>query len=68
MRVTLRMVSGGSVSIEDMPDADVMGVVEDYQHGESRTMSFQLDQADGSAPSVIHLAREHVESVEVGGK
>lgn len=66
MKVTLRMVSGGSVVIGDMPDVDVMGVVEDYQHGDSAVMSFQLDECDGSAPSVIHLARRHVESLEVG--
>ena len=58
MRVTVRMSNGDEQFIEDMPDADVMALVDEFGNGTSAVLTFTLDGSD-----ILHVARQHIVSI-----
>lgn len=58
MKVTIRMSNGDEQVIEDLPDVDVMSLVEEFSEGDAVVLAFQLDGSD-----IIHLARRHIVSI-----
>lgn len=58
MKVTIRMSNGDEQEIEEMPDADVLALLDEFGNGEAAVFAFTLD---GSG--ILHVARRHIVSI-----
>jgi|GEM_PF-5789106 len=60
MKVTVYTVDG-SITMESVPDESILGLVEDWQTGDSATISLALD-----GTRMAYVARAHISCIEVG--
>jgi hypothetical protein len=61
MKVTVHTTNPDhGIEIQSMPDEDVIALVDDFERGDSGTLTFTLDGG-----SVSHLARAHVVGIDV---
>lgn len=70
MMLTVRITNGDTYRIRELPDADALDLVDDWQNGDDPVLTFQLSppwwaERWWPEPTVVHLARRHVTGIEL---
>ena len=58
MKVNVQLTKG-HVTIQRLPDGDVMGLIDDFRQGDSPVITLTIDDA------VTHIARAHIVRIDI---
>lgn len=64
MKVTIVTTTGDDVTIDDMPDANVAELLEDWHSG-TPTLTIVLDAHDDRTRAVTHINTAHIVRIDV---